>query len=515
MHLKNKNCGYMYNKSPLRKAFFGAYFSPNLIFQSSHTYVCCGFQISLLQKLFSIKYFRSGLNTFKLLACFFCVFNFSVFSQTEVDRVIAVVGEQVVLQSDLDFNQNELLKTGRELKACDVFEQILLTKLMVAQAKIDSVSVSEAELKAEVELRLTQMAGQVGGMDKLEQALGSPMRSIKDFLQDPIKDNLISQRMRAKIVEGVKLTPTDVYNFYTANQDKLPESPEQIELAQLVLKAKISKSQEQKIMQEMNIWRNQVASGERNMGTIATLYSEDPGSRGSRGVLGFQARGTFVPEFEAAAYNLKQGEVSKVFKTKFGYHFLQVIERRGDQINVAHVLRKPKPTTEQLLKLQAKADSIYQMIQNQEITFEEAVLRFSQDEKTKQNQGVLINMIDQGKFFDVKQTLEYARMSPEFAYVADLIYALSELEVGEVSYPSMALNMDQETIVRMGKIVEKKTPHIANLQDDYQVVERFARQKKEEETLEKWTERILQNTFIKIDDRLQNCEFRYGWLKNK
>ena len=446
------------------------------------------------------------------LFLFFIVF-LSVYLQANGDRILVYLGKDIVLQSELEFNKNELEKSGTSQTECQIFEGILLNKLMVQQAAIDSITVSDAEVKARIERSISMMMSQVGGRENFEQNIGKKPAEVRQYLYEPIKENLLVERMRDQIVKNVKVTPQDVYDFYKKQEFDLPMIPEQVLLSQLIIQPEISPEIQKKMLDELNKIREEVVSGNLTMGLAAAMYSEDPGSQARGGIIGLMPRYQLVSEFSSIAFRLQPGEISKVFKTRYGYHFLQVVERRGDMINVAHVLKKPKPELSDIQTAQALADSIYQEIMVGNIEFSEAVARYSTDKNTKYSGGVIHNLESHNNMFVVNQIFQEARNNPAYAYLRDIVFSLTGAEEGSITYPSLVTDMEQTKVIQIAKLEKRIPPHTANLEYDYVMIEKMTKNYLEQEEIKRWANRIIQNNYVKMDAQYQTCDFVYHWEK--
>ena len=309
-----------------------------------------------------------------------------------LDGVIAVVGNKIILQSDLEAAKNNARTQGLAVSLqseCGLLENLLFQSLLIQQAEFDSLEVPSARVEQEMDRKLQYFITQIGGVDQLERFYEKSIEEMKDEFREGIKEQLMAQMMQAQIVQNTQITPSEVYEFYNSlPSDSIPEIEAQVEVQQIVIQPEIGDQEINKVKEDLQKWRDEVASGKKSISTVAVLYSDDMGTRANGGKTGFQQRGTFVPEFEAVAYSLQKGEVSSVFKTEFGYHFMQLIERRGESVNVAHVLRKPKVKAENLVKAKREADSIYAIIKTDSLNFTDAVRKFSDDVKNQTKQGI-------------------------------------------------------------------------------------------------------------------------------
>lgn len=434
----------------------------------------------------------------------FSGFSSLTYSQTEgklLDQIVAVVGNQIVKQSDID-NQlqqikKQLIEQGdtSEISPCQILEDLVFEKLMLDQAQKDSIIISEAQVESELDRRIRFFVMQIGSEKKLEEYYGKSINEIKDEFRSSIKNQLLTQQMQQKIVGNITVTPTEVRAFYNRfPKDSLPFVNAEVEIGHIVVQPTISKEAKIEAKEKINNLRERILKGE-NFSTLAVLYSEDPGSARKGGELGLVPRGTFVPEFEATAYNLKQGEVSKIIETEFGFHILQLIERRGEQINVRHILITPKFDGSDLLKAKNKIDSIHAMLKTDTITFAEAAMQYSDDESTKDNGGLLINPQTNTTRFEMNQ------IDPSLFFVID------KLKVGEFSEPQIFQTQGGKQAYRILYLKTRTEPHRANLKDDYQRLQEAALSFKQNEMTRKWIGKKLQTTYLKIIPEYTSCNF--------
>lgn len=418
-----------------------------------------------------------------------------------LDQIVAVVGNQIIKQSDID-NQlkqvkNQLLEEGdsSEISPCEILEDLVFEKLMLDQAQKDSIVVSEAQVEGELERRIRFFVMQIGSEKKLEEYYGKSINAIKDEFRSAIKNQLLTQQMQQKITGNVSVTPAEVKAFYNRfPQDSLPFVNAEVEIGQIVIYPSISKEAKEQAKEKLNTLRERILKGE-SFNTLAVLYSEDPGSARKGGELGLVPRGTFVPEFEAAAYSLKPGEVSKIIETEFGYHILQLIERRGEQINVRHILISPKFDGSDLLKAKNKIDSVYAILKTDTISFAEAAMRFSEDAGTRDNGGLLVNPQKGTTRFEMNQ------IEPSLFFVID------KLKVGEFSEPQLFQTQGGKQAYRILYLKTRTEPHRANLKDDYQRLQEAALAFKQNEVTRKWISKKLQSTYLRIVPEFSFCKF--------
>lgn len=423
-----------------------------------------------------------------------------------IDQIVAVVGGNIVMQSDVEneYIQNMLqgnTKGGEGLR-CRVIEELLFQKLLLAQAEIDSVQVTDKQVDNELDRRMRYFIAQIGSKEKLEQYFGKSILEIKEDLRERIHDHLMIQEVQSKITANVKVTPAEVAEFYkNIPEDSLPLITPEYEILQIVKKPPISDEEIAMVKEKLNSLRSRVLKGE-DFATLANLYSMDPGSMTKGGNLGLIGRGETYPEFEAAAFSLKPGEVSPIVKTEKGYHIIQLIERKGEFVNVRHILIIPQPSVADLAKAKSDLEHIVSLINADSLTFEQAAAKFS-DDPTKNNNGLMSNPYSGNSFFDASE------IDPSIFFVVD------KLKVGEMSAPVLYTDPDdQRQAYRVLKLKSFTQPHKANLEDDYPRIMNLVLMYKQNDEINKWIKKKSQNTYIKISDDFINCDFQYDWHTN-
>ncbi|MBO4575286.1 MAG: peptidylprolyl isomerase [Bacteroidales bacterium] len=422
-----------------------------------------------------------------------------------IDKVVAVVGKNIILQSDIEeqYTQYRLqggIKGSATSIRCEILEDLLFRKLMLNQAELDSITVTDEQVESEMDYRVRYFVSQLGSEEKLEQYYNKSMSEIKDELRTIIKDQKLIEEVQRGIVSGVSATPSDVREFYNSiPKDSIPMVSAQYEIAELVKKPPITLDEKLAVKDELYELRSRILKGER-FSTIARIYSEDPGTAKKGGETGFQGRGGFVPEFEAAAFALKEGEVSEVVETEYGFHIIQLIERRGDYVNVRHVLRTLKVSPEALQTAYDQLDSIANLIRNDSITFDEAVRKFS-DEDDKVNGGYLVNENTGSTLFAAEDLDQQVSV------------VVNKLQVGEVSDPVAMKTKNGKDAYRLLIIKKKTTAHKANLKDDYALIQQWTMQKKRQEAINKWIDDKSTKAYVNISEEYRDCDFQFDWNK--
>ncbi|MGD9977221.1 MAG: peptidylprolyl isomerase [Bacteroidales bacterium] len=426
-------------------------------------------------------------------------------SQEIIDQVVAVVGGERVLQSDIEQEIMRMKMQGvitRDNDKCSVLEQLLMQKLLLAQSKIDSLTVNDASVEMEIDRRLKYFVNQIGSEKGLEDYFNKPIYEIKDDLRELIGEQQLTQQMRQKIVDKVNITPSEVKSFFRKTpEDSLPVIPDQYELQQIMIYPPSTAEAKFQVKEKLLDIRNRVLNGER-FSTLAVAYSEDRASAIRGGELGFRTRDEYVKAFADAAFNLKDGQVSSIVETEYGFHIIQMIENKGDRVNVRHILIKPQFSSEMLSQAIAKLDSVRNLVINDSLTFERAALKFSEDKKSMLNGGLVINPYTNTSMFEKDQ------LQPSDYYV------IKELKVGELSAPFESRDDHANVVFKVIKVKRFAASHRANIKDDYDVIQSLAKQDVENDILKGWLAKKQKTTFIRIDPSFRNCSFESnGWIK--
>ena len=430
-----------------------------------------------------------------------------------IDKVVAVVGKNIILQSDVETQylqyrmQGNVEGTASELR-CGILEELMFQKLMLNQAEMDSLTVTESEVESEMNRRISELLGRAGSQEKLETLFNKTMSEIKDELRRMVKERMLQDQVRAGILKGVVVTPAEVRNFYRGlPEDSIPMVGTEYEIAQIVKMPPVSIEEKLQVKDQLYQIRKRILQGESSFSTMAVLYSEDPGSAKKGGELGFTGRGEFAPEFETAAFNLREGEISEVIETQFGFHIIQLIERRGDYVNCRHILMTAKVPVEALEKAQMELDSAAALIRSGEMTFDEACVKFSDDE-SRMNGGYIVNSAYGGNRIALQDMQEFENYFPEFK---NLAFVVSKLEVGEVSDPLPMVSSDNNDAYRLVMVKKKIDAHKANLKDDYARIQAWALNNKNQETIKSWIRSKAKKAFVHIDEEFAGCDFQFEW----
>ncbi|WP_142533275.1 peptidylprolyl isomerase [Saccharicrinis carchari] len=434
--------------------------------------------------------------------------NISLSGQKNViDEVIAVVGDNAILKSDVEYQYQQAVMQGMSAKGdlkCKLFEQQLIQKLMLNQAVLDSVEVSENNVINEVDRRMNEFINRAGGREKLEEWFNKSVLQIKREQMTVVRDQMLTESMQRAITQNVEPTPSQVRAFYRKTpKDSLPMVPVQFEIQKIAVYPQIDQKEIDRVKSRLRDFQKQVAEG-RDFATLAVLYSEDPGSATSGGDLGWSTRGSLVPEFANVAFNMQEiNKVSKIVQTEYGYHIIQLLDRKGERIHVRHILMKPKVSPEANKEAIARLDSVANLITDGELTFEEAALYYSMDKDTRNNGGLMVNMRSQSSNFELA-AIQEPRLAKE----------LQKLSEGEISKP---FNIKDEKGHDVYVIIKQKRriePHRANLKDDYQLIQSIMTEKKRQELINEWIIEKQQDTYITINDEWKDCNFEFkNWIK--
>jgi peptidyl-prolyl cis-trans isomerase SurA len=443
----------------------------------------------------------------KIILIIGIVFSFSISNSQEViDKVIAVIGNEIILKSDIENQYIQIMSQGYQSETedlkCDILEELMFQKLLYLQSIQDSTEVTRKEIDTELDRRLSVFINQLGSEKKLEEFYGKSILEIRADFKDIIKEQLLTQKVQAGLTAEVKTTPSEVKNFFAEiPKDSLPMVEAYFEISEIVITPNIGKEEKDAVSEKLNGIRDRVLNGE-SFATLSILYSEDPGSATNGGELGFVSRNDLVPEFASVAFNLTSTEeVSRVVETEYGFHIIQLIEKKGNMMNFRHILLTPKIGMEELEIAETKMNEVYDLIKSDSLTFEKAVEQHS-DGDSRFNSGKVMNPY-----------YGNSKLSNEFIdpYTKK---AVNGLKVGEYSKPFLSANSKGGKIMKMIRLDIKVEKHIANLKDDYQEIQQYTLEKEKQNVIETWINKKLESTYIKIDESYCNCKFKYGdWTK--
>ena len=423
-----------------------------------------------------------------------------------VDHIVAIVGNKIVLRSDIEIQYQQLVAQGQKLPEtirCEILDQMLLQKMLLTQAIVDSIVVGEEEVEGELDRRIRYFIGLIGSKEKMEDYYKKSLIEIKDDFRGDIKQLMLAERMRSQIIKDMKISPSEVKKFFSEiPKDSLPYFDAQVEIGEIVINPKVNQQQKVHAKEKIEKLRERIMAGE-SFSTLALIYSEDAGTAPNDGELGFFNRGEMVPEFEAAAFKLKkEDEVSEVIQTSFGYHILQLIERRGEKINVRHILLKPQITSLDLRRAEKRLDSIRRIIVEDGLSFQQAALKFSDDEDTRNNGGMMVNPQSGTTAFEIDQLEKSVFM------------VIDTMKPGNISAPVLVINPDGSQTYRALYFKSQTKPHKANLRDDYNRIKSVALAEKQQRKMEEWLNNKREKTYIFIDDSFRSCEISNNWISN-
>lgn len=445
-----------------------------------------------------------------LLACCSCML---MAQKNVVDEIVWVVGDEAILRSDIEAYRMRMLSENERLDGdpyCVIPERLAIQKLYLHQAKLDSIEANEAQVIQQTERWINYVVGQIGSKEKLEEYFNKRFSQIKEEQKEVIKEQQIVEQMQQKIIGEVKLTPSEVRKYFNQlPQDSLPYIPATVEVQIITMEPKIPFEETDGIKARLREFTEQITSGKMEFSTLARLYSEDPESAKRGGELGFMGKGLLLPEFANVAFNLNDPKkVSKIVETEYGYHIIQLIEKRGDRINCRHILLKPKASDKELDIATQKLDSLYSDLQAKKFSFEEAATYVSYDKDTRNNKGLMVNKDMESNHYSTPK-FELQELPQE---IGKIIY---DMQVGEISKPFRMINpSNQKEVVAIVKLKSKVEGHKANMSEDFQALKAIVEQRKRAELLDKWIAKKQADTYIRISKGWDKCDFRYpGWVK--
>ena len=438
-----------------------------------------------------------------IISAILSFFSFTSYTQI-VDEIIAVVGNEVVLSSDIETQYLQYLSQGytdSEEVRCQIIEDVLYQKLLVHQAKLDSTDVSEDDVNQELDSRLNSFISQLGSEEALEEYFKKSTSELKIEFYEIIYNQLLTQRMQSSITSSVSITPEEVKLFFQEmkKSSDIPVMPTTLEISQIIKIPEITLDEKSRIRKKLISFRDRIKNGE-DFTVLATLYSDDTESAKNGGELGFVGRGALVPEFESAAFSLKGDQISEVIETQFGYHIIQLIERRGETVNVRHILLKPKVSSASLLEAKTQLEKVENLMKSEEITFEEAA-RFHSDDVSKNNGGLLINPQTGSSLFTVEEL------------PLNIRYSADRMNEGDVSSISQFVMDDGKKAYRIIKITRKLEEHSANLIDDFSLINDAALNEKKQQEIAEWVDKNITTTYIRFDYDYNNCDVLKKWKK--
>ena len=426
-----------------------------------------------------------------------------------IDEVVWVVGDEAILKSDVEEARMNAQYEGRKFEGdpyCVIPEELAIQKLYLNQAVLDSIEVSESEVLQRVEMMTNQYIQMIGSKEKMEEYFNKTATQIREAMRENVKNGLTVQKMQQKLIGDIKITPAEVRRYFKdLPQDSVPYIPTQVEVQIITSQPKIPLDEIEDVKRRLREYTDRVNKGEMDFSTLALLYSEDKGSAMRGGEIGFKGRGELVPEYANVAFNLQDPKkVSKIVESEFGFHIIQLIEKRGDRINTRHILLKPKVNEKDLTSARARLDSIADDIRKNKFSFDEAASIISHDKDTRNNHGLMPNPQTNTSKFEMQQ------LPQEIAKVVD------GMNVGEISKAFTMVNeKDGKEVCAIVKLKSRINGHKATITDDYQNLKEIVMDKRREEMLEKWIVEKQKHTYVRINDNWKNCSFKYpGWIKD-
>ena len=428
-------------------------------------------------------------------------------AQGVIDEVIWVVGDEAILRSEVEEERLRAQYEGQPIAGdpyCVIPEQLAVQKLFLHQAELDSVEANESTVSHQVDMRLNYYINQIGSKEKMEEYFRKTSSEIREEMMTTVRNQMIIQQMQQKLTSEIKPTPAEIRRYYnTLPPDSIPMMPAQVEVQILSFEPPVPAEETERVKSRLREFTERVQNGTADFGMLARLYSEDTESAKRGGELGFVGKGQLVSEFADVAFNLNDPKrVSRIVQTEYGYHIIQLIEKKGDRINCRHILMRPRISATDKIRAIERLDSIRQEIVNDSIQFEQAVVRYSQDKNTVMNAGLMINPNTGSSRF------EYQDLAPE---IAKQIYTLNE---GEISQPFVMMDQTKNReVCAIVRVAKKTDVHRANLTDDFQAIKGMLEAKLSADLIHNWILKKQKATYVQISPEWQGCDFQYpGWL---
>ena len=439
------------------------------------------------------------------------VANVASYAQDNViDEVVWVIGDEAILKSDVEEARLAALYEGRKFDGdpyCVIPEELAVQKLYMHQAVLDSIEVPEAEVIQRVDYQISNYIQALGSRERMEAEFNKTSTQIREAMRENARDGLIVQRMQQKLVGDIKVTPAEVRRYFKElPQDSIPYVPTQVEVQIITQQPKIPVAEIEDVKRRLREYTDRINKGESDFSTLALLYSEDRGSAIKGGETGFMGKGQMVPEYANVAFNLQDTKkISKIVESEYGFHIIQLIEKRGDRINTRHILLKPKVDEKDLEAALLRLDSIANDIRNEKFTFDDAATYISHDKDTRNNHGLMANPQTGTARFEMQQL---AQVSQEAAKMVE------GMNVGEISKPFTMINAKGKEICAIVKLKTRLNGHKATITEDYQRLKGIVMEKRSEEKLDKWIKDKQKHTYVRINEKWQKCDFKYpGWVK--
>ena len=426
-----------------------------------------------------------------------------------VDEVVWVVGDEAILKSDIEAMRIQAAQVGERFKGdpdCAIPEQIAVQKLFLHQAAIDSIEVTDADVSQSVEQYLQSWIEAAGSREKLEEYKKQTISQIRAQLRDDLRDRQMVQKMREKLVEDIKVTPAEVRRFFKdLPQDSIPFVPTEVEVQIITQTPRIEQEEINRVKDELRDYTDRVTKGEVTFQALARIYSEDPGTARNGGELDYTGRGVLDPAFANVAFSLTDPKkISKIVESEFGFHIIQLVDKRGDKIKVRHILRKPHVSEEAIERGILRLDSIADDIRSGKFTFEQAASVISDDKDTRSNRGLMANTSEMTRTSKFKMQ----DLPPEIARVVDT------MQVGKISRAFEMVNERGKTLCVIAKLKSRVEGHKATITEDFQVMKDVVLNQLREQRINKWLSDKIRSTYIRIGDAYRDCDFEYqGWIR--
>ena len=427
-----------------------------------------------------------------------------------IDQVVWVVGDEAILKSDVEAMRLQGEMEGMKWNGdpdCIIPEQLAVQKLFLHQAALDSIEVTESEVAKSVDQQINYWISNAGSREKLEEWKKMTVKQMRESLHDDFKNHQLIERMKSKLVEDIKVSPADVRRYFeNLPEDSLPLIPTEVEVEIITQAPKVSVDEINKIKNDLRDYTDRVTKGETSFAALARLYSEDPGTARQGGEFDdYVGRGMLDPAFANVAFNLTDPKkISKIVESEFGYHIIQLIDKRGDKIKVRHILRIPKVSQEAITKAELRLDSIAADIRADKFTFEAAASYLSDDKDTKNNNGLMANQSEDG----YTSKFRMRDLPTEVARVVDT------LKVGEISQAFQMVNSKGKTVCVIAKLLNRVDAHHATITEDFQAMKDIVLARRKAEYLKDWVQKKIKTTYIRVNDEYRNCNYEYdGWIK--
>jgi peptidyl-prolyl cis-trans isomerase SurA len=438
-----------------------------------------------------------------LLICFYGVYANA--QPYMLDQIVAIVGSKPIKQSDVEGRYLTYRVEGGPIYGdmkCIMFEELLTEKLLMNQAEVDSLVVEPSEVEMDLNRRLDYLLMQAGSQEVVEDYYKKSIYEIKDDFRKTLGDQMLAGKMRQNIIEDVKITPSEVRSYYNKlHRDSIPPIQGQAEVAQILMYPPYSEEAISEVRQKLLDLRRRIIDGE-SFSVLARLYSEEPGAANTGGDIDFQSKGELDPEFAKAAWALKnKGDVSRIVVSKFGYHIIQLVDKRGDQVRVRHILMTPKANPEAIATATSRLDSLARIIRKDSLDWNRAALYYSQDENTRFNGGLMINPRNQSTLYEMDQ---FEKVDYD---------VIKNLKIGEISEPYESKDEKYRVVYKIIKLKNQSDPHRANLKDDYSFLQDLALNEKMNKVIREWVEEKIEFSYIYIDDSFKRCGLSNNWMK--